>query len=241
MSADTFAVDSILDTAKNLQQAKSQLEQQLNALRKQRRQLDVTHGQVSSKHAQAMDTNNKMKETLKVAQHKVSQTQSQAESLEQLSANRRSKLQELNDKIDECTKNQDNYIKNYESQLSRLTECFSGAQLVYAPENVASEILNTEEATGEKSADAGKKNEELIKVLANVDELKNSLEAKPKPEISALIQRYIINSLESEHDSLNNKVTSYATQLNITNQSIDKLKQWKPPNDEVYGLPNVSC
>ncbi len=140
MASGDVQVDVIYSTIKRLQQEKSDLENKLAGWRSTRAAIEGTQSALNSQLAQVTHSNNKMKETLKVAQHKVSQSQSQLNAVQENVDMKRMRLTEMNSDI-ACEKN--THLQNammFENQLSDLTVKFIEQRKVFENDSLIQAI-----------------------------------------------------------------------------------------------------
>ncbi|XP_014672873.1 PREDICTED: ankyrin repeat domain-containing protein 36A-like [Priapulus caudatus] len=88
-------VEDLVKCQKELLQEKSRLTKKLSDLKQKKNELDHQLMEIENKHMQVMETRNKGLDTLKIAQHKVEQSQSQCNSLETIHKDRRTIIDQL--------------------------------------------------------------------------------------------------------------------------------------------------
>ncbi|ESP05008.1 hypothetical protein LOTGIDRAFT_156257 [Lottia gigantea] len=139
-----FRVETLLHNLKELQNEKTCLEQKLNEQRRKRRDAERHFEMVNMKWMQVSDMHQKMNETLKVAQLKVSQTQAQADSLEASNNKKREKIADLNKTIESEKQKQDKEVVKFEEELSKVSNMLMNARNFHQDENLESEYQKLE-------------------------------------------------------------------------------------------------
>ncbi|XP_064615462.1 uncharacterized protein LOC135479521 [Liolophura sinensis] len=204
MAGPVFKVDNLVNNLKELQQEKSCLEQKLNELRDKRRKLESLVATVKTKHAQVSDTNAKMMETLKVAQHKVMQTQTQANSLENSNTEKRATIANLNEKIENEKLLQLEQVQDFEKNLGTISADLNQARHFFTEDNLETEISGA----SEKIRDIDNK---VMVSTSEVDNLSEELQKLSLRQsgtgdtdiygVSLEERRQIWNMLQEENDS----------------------------------------
>ena len=106
MSGSGLQLDTLVKSVQELQTQKSYLEKTLQEIRNRKRFLEEKVESITARHGQVKDINTKMTETLKVAQHKVSQTHAQMTALENVYRENKAFVQEMTAKIEEQRRKQ---------------------------------------------------------------------------------------------------------------------------------------
>lgn len=169
MAPPNIKVDNLFNSLKDLQQGRSRLEQNLEELRAKKRGLETALEEASARHAQVRDVNIKMKETLKIAQHKVSQTQQQQASIRVEAEVKGNLVSQLNKRIEDERGKQTEETLRFGEKLADLAERFTSARNFHSDENLQQQILQTERETAEldaKEADHLAETEQLQKQLS---------------------------------------------------------------------------
>lgn len=125
---------------------KSCLEQKLNERRNRRRLLEQLLENVNVKYLQMKDIHSKMTETLKVAQHKASQTQSLANSLDANNQCFKRSITDLNQKAEKEKKIQMENVAQFEDNLLEVSNAMFVAREIHLEENLRNCISHAEKA-----------------------------------------------------------------------------------------------
>ena len=153
MAPPNIKVDNLFNSLKGLQQGRLRLEQNLEELRAKKRGLETALEEAHAKHAQVRDVSQKMKETLKVAQHKVAQTQQQQASLQVDAKVKANRIAELNKRIEDERGKHTEETLEFNGKLSDLADCFTSARNFHSNENLQRQIQETEKETAAFDAD----------------------------------------------------------------------------------------
>lgn len=155
MTSSDVRVDVIVNGLKELQQEKSRLELKLGDLRRQKSVLERNVEVLTSRRSQSTDVNSKLRETLRVAQTKVGQTQAQLDSLQEILNAKRETNLSLSKEVEGLKNAQLAETSVFEQDLVKLTEMFVEAKQFYDEQNLQEKISQTEDFI-----DAMKKNTE---------------------------------------------------------------------------------
>ena len=101
-----FQLERLIKGVQDLQHQRSGLERTLDDLRYRKRGLEDKLRTINSRHGQLADINAKMKESLKIAQHKVSHTHAHMTNLEDTYKDNRKCVAKLTQKIEDERRNQ---------------------------------------------------------------------------------------------------------------------------------------
>ncbi|CAB3995938.1 Hypothetical predicted protein, partial [Paramuricea clavata] len=123
------------------------------------------------KFCQSRDRNSKMQETVKLAQQKVGQTDSQAERLNEINDAKQKVIADLNEKIKQETDKQENDVTEFQLKLSELTQFFRDAKRAYAKDNLTKETKEWKENMDSVMNEAETKNIELEDVTKAFENL----------------------------------------------------------------------
>ncbi|XP_070539324.1 synaptonemal complex central element protein 1-like [Ptychodera flava] len=235
MASPAFRLEVIFDSIQELQQAKALNEKKLNEVRNNRRCLESKLDAVSAKHAQASDTNNKMMETLKIAQHKVSQTQSQIDSQEEANQIISGRIKTLNEKVKQEEERQKNEINAFETKLAELAARFLNARHYYLPDSLRNKIdeiskkqRQLKEQVKENEEEADKLSEQMQQMKIDNDSEIEEYEIPPEVQVETynmFVESYQLaciklkelkdeeNLLTEEHKRLSALVSPMEVQL----------------------------
>ena len=153
MAPPNIKVDNLFNSLKGLQQGRLRLEQNLEELRAKKRGLETALEEAHARHAQVRDVNLNMKETLKIAQHKVAQTQQQQASLQVDAKGKANHITELNKRIEDERGKQTEETLEFNEKLAGLADCFTSARNFHSDENLQRQIQDTERETAAFDAD----------------------------------------------------------------------------------------
>ncbi|KAK3586546.1 hypothetical protein CHS0354_022678 [Potamilus streckersoni] len=145
MSGSSVRLECLLHSLKEVQHEKTCLEHKLNEKRSKRQELESSVQGVNTKLMQVKDVHCKMLETMKVAQHKVEETQSQADSLDEANQSKRKSLKDLNNKIEAEKQKQAEEVSKFEEELSAITDQLRQAKKYYTDHNLERHIWDTVE------------------------------------------------------------------------------------------------
>ena len=147
MAPPNVKVENLFGNLKELQKGRSSLEQNLEELRAKKRGLESALEEASARQAQAKYVNLKMRETLKIAQHKVNQTQQQHASIRVEADAKGKRVSHLNKRIEEERGKQTEEMLQFGEQIADLAERFNSAKNHHSDENLQQHILQTEQET----------------------------------------------------------------------------------------------
>ncbi|KAK2176362.1 hypothetical protein NP493_667g01042 [Ridgeia piscesae] len=183
MAPPNIKVDNLFNSLKGLQQGRLRLEQNLEELRAKKRGLETALDEAHAKHAQVRDVNQKMKETLKIAQHKVAQTQQQQASLQVDAKVKANRIAELNKRIEDERGKHTEETLEFNGKLSDLADCFTSARNFHSNGNLQRQIQETEKETAAFDADLAEylaETEQPQKQLTKSAEEQETAEEKAK-------------------------------------------------------------
>ncbi|KAJ8030954.1 hypothetical protein HOLleu_27515 [Holothuria leucospilota] len=146
---DAFQVDVIQGSILDLQKERGKTEQQLNDAQKKRMSLERKFESVSQKFNQMSEKHCKMLETVKVAQHKVNQSQSQIDSQQVLNQEKQDRITELLRLIEEAKEEEQKDLEEFQDKLSELTDQFRHARHFYTDESLQLETSMLEKRSQE--------------------------------------------------------------------------------------------
>ncbi|XP_077987445.1 synaptonemal complex central element protein 1-like [Glandiceps talaboti] len=230
MSLAAFQVDVIIDSIQELQQEKAVNEQRLNKVRNQRRTLEIKLDSVSARHAQARDTNHKMIETLKIAQNKVSQTQSQIDSQQKVNKTLSEKIKELNDQVKQQEERKKNEINSFECKLEELARKFLDARHYYAPDSLHNEIHEVAKQREVLEENASVNEQEANNLIESLEKLKmEDDESRMKEdEIPTEVQLETYNMFKESYQMACNKLQELKDEKCKLSEEIQRLSEWSP-------------
>ena len=171
-------VEVIVNGLKELQGEKARLEHKLGELRRQRSVLEKNVEVLTSRRTQSKDVNAKMKETLHVAQSKVSQTQAQLDVLQKLMGDKREKNHDLSKQVDELKKQQLEETRMFEKGLVKLTEMFLEAKKFYDENSLEHKIGETMETIQSIKKSTDEKEKDVADLTETFNKLAVEYESK---------------------------------------------------------------
>lgn len=177
----TFRIDIILQSVNELRQEKRTLEQRYIDDKSRNKSLESKLEQDTTRFNQIKERNIKMQETVKVAEQKVSQTESQADRLTEINDGKKKVIGELNDKIKQEMEKQEHDVTEFEEKLLELTQMFRNAKVVYEKDTLNKEIISWKENMEVFHMQAENKNVELTDITKAFESL--SMETKKVKEI----------------------------------------------------------
>lgn len=177
----TFRIDIILQSVNELRQEKRTLEQRYIDDKSRNKSLESKLEQDTTRFNQIKERNIKMQETVKVAEQKVSQTESQADRLTEINDGKKKVIGELNDKIKQEMEKQEHDVAEFEEKLLELTQMFRNAKVVYEKDTLNKEIISWKENMEIFHIQAENKNVELTDITKAFESL--SMETKKVKEI----------------------------------------------------------
>ncbi|XP_006822954.1 uncharacterized protein LOC102801019 [Saccoglossus kowalevskii] len=224
-----FQLEIIFGSIKELQQTKAYNEKMLNEVRSKRRSLENKCDQVSTEHAQVTDTNNKMIESLKIAQQKVCQTQNQISRQEDNNETIRQRVKELNQKVQEEETRQAHEIGVFESKLAELAEKFHSAQQYYGPNGLRNEITRIieDKALLENQAST---NEQQAETLATMlSQMKVESGDCQEDEILLETQVITVNMFQDSYKAACNKLKELKDEEKDIQEEFSRISTWVHP------------
>ncbi|KAK6194520.1 hypothetical protein SNE40_000142 [Patella caerulea] len=223
---NNFRVESLLHSLKEVQNEKCCMERKLTEQRNKRRNMEREFETVNMKLIQVTDIHHKMMETMKIAQLKVSQTQAQADSLEEGNEKRRGKIADLNRRIEREKEKQNTEVAKFEEELSELASKLMTARNCHKDDHLEETLKNLESEKRQLG-----KHKNLLK--SEVDKLAQTLESitlqqrlgVDYPDINEETRRQIWQLFKEEHceckdylNKLSNEVDDVQTQLHLCQQ-----------------------
>ena len=186
MSSD-FKVDILMNTAKGFHQEKAGLEQKLRGLRVKRSSLEKSREILKTKQTQIKEINSKMNETMKVAEHKVMETQAQLEIQQKSVSQKSAKVASLESEISRAKTERMNDTIQFENLLSDLTLKFQDAKSRYKDENMSQEITANNICLSECKEDVDSVTEQRGKLAKQMERL--TIESGNR--ISSNLEKYL--------------------------------------------------
>ena len=143
MAPPNVKIDNLFGNLKELQKGRLSLEQNLEELRAKKRGLESALEEASARQAQAKYVNLKMRETLKIAQHKVNQTQQQHASIRVEADAKGKRVSQLNKRIEGERGKQTEEMLQFGEQIAELSERFTSAKNYHSDESLQQQISQT--------------------------------------------------------------------------------------------------
>ncbi|XP_078694748.1 synaptonemal complex central element protein 1-like isoform X3 [Branchiostoma floridae x Branchiostoma belcheri] len=169
---EPFRVEDLLVSVRELQKEKSFLEQELAESKRRTKETEKKLDEVSQQHRQISVLYNKMVETLKIAKHKVDQSQQMADKQEQVNQEKRNSLTELNSSIEREVQRQRQYSREFEGQLDELTDASHHAWLYFKAESIEKELQDLEAMKTEAERLAEQQEEEVSALTERLNGVK---------------------------------------------------------------------
>ncbi|CAC5418356.1 unnamed protein product [Mytilus coruscus] len=220
----SFKVETLLASLKEIQQEKSYLEQKLNERRNRRRQLEQELESVNGKYLQIKDVHTKMNETLKVAQHKVSQTQSLADSLDDRNEYYKKSIEDLNQKLNVEKKGQMEEVTQFEENLSLVSDNLCSARTVFTDENLQNCLTEAENIEKKLHERVISYQNSLLGMEAEFDKLKINPKQEPYySDIPVELRRDMWLLFQDEHHKATECLQDIQGQIDSAKQLIETI------------------
>ncbi|XP_053404746.1 uncharacterized protein LOC123553857 [Mercenaria mercenaria] len=165
-------MESLTLSLKEVQKAKGSLECRLNEKRQRRRNIESVLETVNSKLSQVRDIHTKMTETMKIAQHKVAQTQAQSDSMESSNEEKRHTLQSINQQIKDLQDQKTSDMHTFEDELSKMAKQMKNAKDFYTEEKLLEKISESKHVTSQQLQKSNQLDEEIASVTLYLAKLK---------------------------------------------------------------------
>lgn len=142
-----------------------------------------------------------MNETLKVAQHKVSQTQSLADSLEERNQYFKHSIEDINKKIEAEEKLQNDEVTQFEDSLSEVSEKLFSARTSFSEENLQKSLAQTEDLERKLTDQVNNNAKKLEDMEEDYTKQKSEqhIEEPPYCEIPVEIRKEVWSLFEDEN------------------------------------------
>lgn len=172
-------MESLTFSLKDVQKAKCNLESRLNEKRRTRKNIENVLETVNSKLTQIKNIHTKMTETLKIAQHKVAQTQAHSDSMEKSNGEKRQALQSVNQQIKHLQDSRTNEIHKFEEELSKMAKQMVNSKDAYTDKKLLQKIAEKKTEYQQLLQKSHKLEQEKV----NMSQRYQELEQKSTPEI----------------------------------------------------------
>ncbi|XP_060597277.1 uncharacterized protein LOC132751159 [Ruditapes philippinarum] len=207
-------MESLTLSLKDVQKAKCNLESRLNEKRRSRKNIENVLETVNSKLTQIKNIHTKMTETLKIAQHKVAQTQAQSDSMEKSNGEKRQALQSVNQQIKHLQDSRTNEIHKFEEELSKMAKQMVNSKDAYTDKNLLVKIA------GRKSEyeQLLQKSRKLEQEKVNMSQRYQELEQKSTPEIvdEDIDRQAVMDVFTEEHNDNVKNLVKLKEELKVT-------------------------
>ncbi|XP_035693774.1 inner centromere protein-like [Branchiostoma floridae] len=235
---EPFRVEDLLSSVRELQKEKSLLEHELAEAKRRTKETENKLDEVSQQHRQISVLYNKMVETLKIAKHKVDQSQQMADNQEQVNQDKRASLTELNSSIEQEVQRQRQYSREFESQLDELTDASHHAWLYFKAESIEKELLDLEAMKTEAERLAEQQEEEVSALTERLNDIKlqqgidTSMDESQEDLIPYEMQQNLYRMFYAENDMIHGLQTAINTTYNMLQTKLQRLRQWENPGDD---------
>ncbi|XP_078612387.1 uncharacterized protein LOC144882459 [Branchiostoma floridae x Branchiostoma japonicum] len=235
---EPFRVEDLLSSVRELQKEKSLLEHELAEAKRRTKETENKLDEVSQQHRQISVLYNKMVETLKIAKHKVDQSQQMADNQEQVNQEKRASLTELNSSIEQEVQRQRQYSREFESQLDELTDASHHAWLYFKAESIEKELQDLEAMKTEAERLAEQQEEEVSALTERLNDIKlqqgidTSMDETQEDLIPYEMQQNLYRMFYAENDMIHGLQTAINTTYNMLQTKLQRLRQWENPGDD---------
>ncbi|CAH1245738.1 SYCE1 [Branchiostoma lanceolatum] len=235
---EPFRVEDLLSSVRELQKEKSLLEQELAEAKRRKRETEKKLGEVSQQHRQISVLYNKMVETLKIAKHKVDQSQQMADNQEEVNQEKRACLAELNSSIEKEVQRQRQYSREFENQLDELTDASHHAWLYFKAESIEKELQDLEAMKTEAERLAEEQEQEVSALTDRLMDIKlqqgidTSMDESQEDPIPYEMQQNLYRMFYAENDMIHGLQTAINTTYNMLQTKLQRLRQWENPHDD---------
>lgn len=155
----------------DVQKAKCNLESRLNEKRRTRKNIESVLESVNSKLTKIRNIHTKKTEALKIAQHKVAQTQAQSNSMEKSNGEKRHALQTINQQIKHIQDGRTNDIHKFEAELSKMAKQMVHAKEAYTDKNLTEKIAERKAEYDQLLQKSNKLEEEKASIVQHYQKL----------------------------------------------------------------------
>ncbi|XP_078694746.1 synaptonemal complex central element protein 1-like isoform X1 [Branchiostoma floridae x Branchiostoma belcheri] len=237
---EPFRVEDLLVSVRELQKEKSFLEQELAESKRRTKETEKKLDEVSQQHRQISVLYNKMVETLKIAKHKVDQSQQMADKQEQVNQEKRNSLTELNSSIEREVQRQRQYSREFEGQLDELTDASHHAWLYFKAESIEKELQDLEAMKTEAERLAEQQEEEVSALTERLNGVKlqqgidTSMDELQEDIISYEMQQNLYRMFYEENEMVHGLQTAINTTYNVLQNKLQRLRQWENPDADSH-------
>lgn len=233
-------VDVIVNSLKELQQERSNLDTKLNELRRKRFVVEKNVESLTGRYLQHRDVNSKLNDTLQVAQQKVNNTQQAIDALQKKCHAASKENQQLVDQAERTKSQEMEIMREFENQIVNMIEKFKYAQVFYRVDNLKKEITDCEKMHQEFETSAIETSQQTaslcdqfqrmnMEARAHEDMAKN---LEIQPDVQELVIQVITRSREdlelqcNEQDARNDKLKEENLQLETKISQMQNV-QWE--------------
>ncbi|XP_041483340.1 leucine zipper putative tumor suppressor 2 homolog [Lytechinus variegatus] len=235
MAGNAFHMEVLTKSINELQQEKARNEQKLREVRSKRKALTKKFESSAARHNQLEEKISKLNETLKIAQHKVLQSQTELDG--QLNSNTmvQAQVQHIEEAIKDTKEQHTKDIEDFEEHLSQMADKFHRSRHFYTDESLLNEIELMKQKAQELDKEVAAVKTESEKKKQHISELQESLkQTKAKQEEQGLlanVQREVMSMLTAENERIENFRLGLLERKEEVDSVLEKLRQWKPPHE----------
>ncbi|XP_074644509.1 uncharacterized protein LOC141901265 [Tubulanus polymorphus] len=233
MDPNSFKVDVIFNSVKELQNERSSLEQKLNSVRQKRRDLESENEHALAKFQQSSDINTKLEEMLKVAHHKVDQIQKQITNAEETIQQKRNAVESLNTQIEEERIRKEQSRKEFEKGCDKMAMQLLEAKQFYTNECLENELDKVETISQNFDGEDMMNGNQIVQLESLLGQIK--LEESAKYRVHALppqLQHLVLEILTYENEALTKTKQRIDEKRTILRNDLEQMPLWQPSHQQ---------
>ncbi|XP_072179930.1 uncharacterized protein [Diadema setosum] len=235
MAANSFHAEILSKSITELQQEKDRYEQKLRDMKNKRKVLEKKYETDVLKFKQTDEKRSKMTETVRIAQHKVTQSQSELDSQQTANNQLQAKIRHIEESIQAKDDAQNKELEAYEEKLSDLVDQFQRARHFYTDESLLSEISLMKQKEQELEQETVNVKVESERVSEAFQELSKTLEQRKEAEeregFTVATQKEIISMLTAENQESEKALNDLKERKAQIDEELKNLRDWFPPED----------